>query len=623
MRWSVALGVIVLGTSCTDPNRMAEDPLAMPDGGTDRGRSSDLEAPLVGPGLLAGPAEWESLRRRRGEDPLLGARYQRIKTWVDERMWAEPPPYAPDPLGRLGDLPDRVLGLVYGLALVYRVEQDRLYQQRAIRWLQAIAGFVDWNPGHFVDTAKLAHAVAIGLDWLGPALSESEQQQLWAALWNKGLQPAVSCYQPAESCGWVTVADGENAVANSGVGLAALVLAQQQPALAGGLLEQATTSLRASLVRFVPDGGWAQGPSDWHSATLHLAVLLAAIERLAGRPVELEQIPGLAETGLFPIYNTGPTGEPFNFADGLGPELGPQLNWLARRFQRPVYAGHLAGAAQGDRGALEGMLAALELIWYEAGGPSPEAAALPLERHFRGAGLATLRSGWGADALFVGFKAGDNSGRHGHLDQGSFVLDARGQRWALDLGADDERLPGYHEREAGRWDYYRVRAEGHNTLVIDPGSGPDQDPRAAAQMGQLRSFAQGKSIAADLTPLYATRAERVWRWLALLGDDQLLLHDDVVTRAPVTVHWAMHTAAVAEFPGGDGRTVVLRQGDARLEVSLVQPADAAFSVREARPRPHSPDPPGQAANDGIWKLTVELTEVTETAIEVRFRPLRD
>ena len=39
-----------------------------------------------------------------------------------------------------------------------------------------------------------------------------------------------------------------------------------------------------------------------------------------------------------------------------------------------------------------------------------------------------------AEALFIGFKAGDNRVNHSHLDLGTFVLDALGQRWAIDLG---------------------------------------------------------------------------------------------------------------------------------------------------------------------------------------------
>jgi hypothetical protein len=63
-----------------------------------------------------------------------------------------------------------------------------------------------------------------------------------------------------------------------------------------------------------------------------------------------------------------------------------------------------------------------------------------------------LRSEWeNPQALCVAFKAGDNKANHSHLDLGSFVFDAAGVRWAMDLGADNYNLPGYFGKQ--RWDY--------------------------------------------------------------------------------------------------------------------------------------------------------------------------
>ena len=58
-------------------------------------------------------------------------------------------------------------------------------------------------------------------------------------------------------------------------------------------------------------------------------------------------------------------------------------------------------------------------------------ANLPLAAAYRGVDVAFLRSAWNdPNAIFAGFKGGDNRANHSHLDLGSFVLDAAGQRWA-------------------------------------------------------------------------------------------------------------------------------------------------------------------------------------------------
>ncbi len=176
--------------------------------------------------------------------------------------------------------------------------------------------------------------------------------------------------------------------------------------------------------------------------------------------------------------------------------------WLARKFKQPVF-----GLVRAHKTPAP---SPLDMVWFDPASQSPKAAGLPLDKYFRGAEVAVLRSDWeDPQALFVGFKAGDNKANHSHLDLGSFVFDAAGVRWALDLGADNYNLPGYFGRQ--RWNYYRLRAEGHNTLVINPGEGPDQDPAAKARIIRFESRPERAFAIADLTPAYAKNARKVWR----------------------------------------------------------------------------------------------------------------
>lgn len=75
------------------------------------------------------------------------------------------------------------------------------------------------------------------------------------------------------------------------------------------------------------------------------------------------------------------------------------------------------------------------------------------------AGIVTMRSSWNPESSFVGIHAGDNQASHGDLDIGTFVIDALGERWAIDLGMDNYNLPGYFDKKSNRWNYYRKRAE--------------------------------------------------------------------------------------------------------------------------------------------------------------------
>jgi hypothetical protein len=233
--------------------------------------------------------------------------------------------------------------------------------------------------------------------------------------------------------------------------------------------------------------------------------------------------------------------------------------------------------------------------------------------------VAILRSAWGdPKALFAGFKAGDNKANHSHLDLGSFVFDALGARWAMDLGSDDYNLPAYFGRE--RWNYYRLRAEGQNTLVLDPGLSPDQDPAAATRITRFHSTPERAFAIADLTSAYKRSAQKVLRGIALLDRDKLVVQDEIQAAKATDLWWFMHTHASIEIEK-DGRAAMLQQAGARLRVSILSPQDAQFRIMDAKPLPQSPHPERQARNEKVRKLAIHLPEVTETRLTVLLFPI--
>ena len=279
----------------------------------------------------------------------------------------------------------------------------------------------------------------------------------------------------------------------------------------------------------------------------------------------------------------GPTGRAFNFEDS-GEKVGRShcLFWLARRFDLPACAWSAA---------VQGKPSARGMIWYENTGKNPAQARLPLDKHWRKVEVATMRSDWNdPKGTFVGVQSGSNLVNHNHLDLGSFVLDSMGQRWASDLGGDDYNLPGYFGGQ--RYNYYRLRAEGHNTLVLNPGQGPDQDPKSVARISRFVSQPDRAFAISDLTPAYAKHASRLERGVALLQRRQVLVQDEVAGAKPIDLWWFMHTAATVK-PAEDGHRAVLEQGGVKLRVRLLAPPNARFEVRPAEPLPSSPNPDRQ------------------------------
>jgi hypothetical protein len=496
-----------------------------------------------------------------------------------------------------------VLDRVTTLALLYRLDGDPRWAQRARAELLAAAAFTDWNPSHFLDVAEMCHAFGLGYDWLYDFLSADERTTIRRALIEKGLQPADQQY--TTRAGWTRATHNWNLVCNAGIIVGALAIADEEPGLAGTLLAQALSSLPAAVASYAPDGAWAEGPTYWEYGTRYLVSALAALTSALGTDFGLSEARGLAQTGRFRLHVTGPTGLYFNFADaGARSGATPTLFWLARRYDDPVLAVAAREAAQSGA-------TARDLLWYDGRGTAADLAALPLDIRYQGAHLAFFRSAWNdKDAIYVGFKGGDNRTNHAHLDLGTFVLDALGQRWAVDLGPDDYDLPGYFGAE--RWSYERLKTSGHNTLMLDS---MGQDPRAAAPLLAFRTSADGGFAVADLTAAYVgSGAIRVHRGIALRDSrSRVLLQDEIETTGPVDLTWTMHTQALIEIQGD---RALLSQGGAMLEARILAPAGAAFTAE-----PLEIEPPQLAADD-VRRLLVRLSQVTSTQLAILFQPKR-
>ena len=560
------------------------------------------------PRLLATKEDFAELKERVASDSHLQSWHAKLQTQAQKIISAAPSRYEiPDGL-RLLATSRRVMNRVYTLALLYRLDGDQRYAERAWQELAAAAKFKDWNPRHFLDTAEMTHAFAIGYDWLYDVWTPEQRATLQQAIVEKGLKAALPLYRARS--GWTRVRHNWNQVCNGGIGMGALALADVEPDLAGEILHDALQSIQLAMAEFAPDGAWKEGPGYWNYATFYNVVFLAGLQTALGTDFGLSQMNAFEQTGLFPIYLTGPLGRTFNYADGGDHAIfASQLFWLARKFNQPVLAWYERQASSPT---------ALDLLWYDPAGTSPKAADLPLNRYFRGAEVAVLRSDWdNPQALFVGFKAGDNKANHSHLDLGSFVFDAAGVRWATDLGADDYNLPGYFGRQ--RWTYYRLRTEGHNTLVINPGQGPDQDPAAKARITRFESTPKRAFAIADLTPAYAKNATRVWRGIALLDREKLLVQDEIQADKPIELWWFMHTPASVKIED-DGHTAILAQGSAQLRAKVLSPADAKFQIMDAEPLPTSPNPERQAKNQRIRKLAIHRTGISNTRLAVLLAP---
>lgn len=557
-------------------------------------------------------------------DPLRAALHARIIATAEQVLTAPPTRYLPPGDPSL-DQTRYAVHYLLTCALAYRLTGDDRFLARAKSELRNVAAFPDWNPRHFLDVGEMSFAVAIAYDWLYARLDAAERAVLKRALLEKSLRLAEGVYpgRPGRGAGWATGMSNWNQVCNSGLLSAALALADEEPALARQVVTEARASLPFGMAAYAPDGEYPEGPGYWTYGTTYNVIALAELESALGTDLGLTTAPGFDRTASYQLAMQGPAGLAFNYADSTDDlQNSPACAWLAERFGLSTALRHtralLADSLRREsvtkfdptiQAQVVNRFFPLHAIWFPREPAAGESAAdLPLDLHFRGvADLAVFRSAWNdRRALFVGFKAGENSNHHNHLDLGSFVLDADGERWAMDLGPDAYSLPGYFDNARQRWTYFRLNNRGHNTVT--PGDAL-QRRGVVAPIVAFGSLPARAFAVADLTPAYPDEAASLCRGIALLDRSRVLVQDEYrPAQAGTPLHWTMVTKAKIDL-AGDGRSALLTSHGRSLRVDVLEPAAARLRLGSARPPTTT-----ENQNEGCALLVIEVTPETNGSL---------
>ncbi len=462
----------------------------------------------------------------------------------------------------------RCVQRVLTLSMAHHLTGEMKYVKRCEKEMLAVSKFSDWNPSHFLDVAEMTFALAIGYDWLYDKLSDASRAAIRSAIVDKGVAlPFNSRHK-----GWVKARNNWGQVCHGGLTAGALAVLEDEPALAARTVHNALHNVTYSMAAYAPNGSYPEGPGYWSYGTSYNVLLIAVIESVMGTDFGLTKAPGFDKTGQFLSLATGPSGQFFNYADGgSGRSIQPSLFWFASRYNRPDWL--LGEYDRLKRSSNSGRLFPLVLLWMKT---SKEASniRMPLHWHSKGETPITVhRSSWtDPKAIFLGVKAGSPSANHGQMDTGSFVLDADGVRWAMDLGAE-----GYHgiesrgmnlwsrSQDSDRWTIFRQRNHGHNTLVID---GKLQVAKGKAPVISFSGNPKFPHTIVDLSPVYEGQARSIRRGFALLPSGEVLIQDELsgLSRGS-RVRWGMITPGTPGRP--DGRQIRLKQGKASMSLAIL------------------------------------------------------
>lgn len=470
---------------------------------------------------------------------------------------------------------------IFMLAYAYRTTGDAKYAERAEREMLHIAQYDSWNPDHFLDVAEMTMAMSIGYDWLYNVLNPENREKIRISILDKGLRPSFD----KRYNGFLNKTNNWNQVCNTAMAYGAIALMETDKQLCRKVIERSITQVRVPMLNYGPDGAYPEGYGYWHYGTTYNVMLLAALESLYGNDFGLSEIPGFVESGSYILHMVGPTLLPFNFGDSGGRiRLNTSLFWFARKTQNPALLRYecklLQETENYDYDEYWRMLPSIFIL-----GKGIKLASLPVpeEKMFAARNetpVCLMRNSWEDNtAVYVGIKGGtasDNS--HTHLDAGTFVMDAFGVRWAVDLGPQD-----YNSLESKgitlwdnsahsqRWSVFRYNNFAHNVFSIN------DEAFNTEGRGQLLNFSDTqacKEATFDLTTLY-NNIDKAERHIILNGDSEVVIEDKIWNGSQTSqITWRMLTPAAVEQTA-DG--FILRQKGKVLFIELPQNV-TAFST---------------------------------------------
>ncbi len=461
---------------------------------------------------------------------------------------------------------------IFILSYAYRMTGQEKYLVRAEQEMLKAASFSDWNPSHFLDVGEMTMALGVGYDWLYPALSEASRRTIREAIVEKGFKPS---YDTAYN--WFVDAEHNwNQVCNGGLAFGAIAVAESEPEWAQKIIDRAIDKVRLPMRHYAPDGAYPEGPGYWGYGTLFNVLLIGGLESTFGTDYGLSQMPGFMQTGTYEMQMVSPLIKHFNYMDNsYEPESSSAPFWFYSKTQDPSVLCQQVSILQRDTAKkyLKDRVLPAMLIWG-AGAPMEKAVA-PQETFWAGRGntpVCVMRSGWGdPNARFVGVKLGSPSINHGHMDVGSFVFEADGVRWAIDLGSEDYNTTETRgvdlwnmAQQSQRWDVFRYNNRSHNTLTFNDKL---QRINGSAQIIESDSATARRFVKTDLTPVYAGQVDKVERTISLVDNDYLLIEDEITAGKNYTrMRWTLMTRATPKILSDN--TVMLEQDGKRCLLKI-------------------------------------------------------
>ena len=195
---------------------------------------------------------------------------------------------------RLLDTSREILKRIFYLSYAFVTTEDMDYARRAEREMLAVSSFTDWSPTHFLDTAEIVLALAIGYDWLYNVLPVHSRSIIGTAIYEKGLRMTEN----SENAWFFSSSNNWNSVCNAAMLCGALATLERAPEYCKALIDKCIGSNKLALAAYEPDGVCPEGFGYWEYGASYQVMLAAALQSALGSDADISSHKGFIRQSL-------------------------------------------------------------------------------------------------------------------------------------------------------------------------------------------------------------------------------------------------------------------------------------------------------------------------------------
>ncbi len=460
------------------------------------------------------------------------------------------------------------------MAYAYQITKDVKYALCAYDVASMIVDWDHWGPGHFLNAADAADAVAKCYDWLYDIWVElglNVDKIADGAYYHGALQGYLVTIGDPDPHGraggsgsnYTTMTNNWNAVCTSGVATAAFATLGYTGFTPNSALKSEYARNRAniygsemmttvntevisrnfrSLINkgldiYAPDGSYEESVSYWAYGANNLFDYCQLLESTLGSDLGLMDTWGLDRTCYSILHMVSSDYRVFAYNDGSvgGACDSGQFNYVAKSVGDDFL--YLVRRMHIDSGKIG--ISYTDSFFYKKV-ESADDIVLPLQYHHVGIHGYTVRSSWEKGAIFAGLLGGDNDDGHGHIDAGQWIYYSDGVPWVEDIGADGYNTYKYFSSNT----MYKTNPEGHNVICVT-------SDQVKLPNGQLRSSVSpvlkvfdneyGAYSIIDTTPAYGSVITEAHRGMLFTNNrNTVIIQDEIEPTGSQAMYWFAH-----------------------------------------------------------------------------------